>query len=327
MKKLLKVLAGVFVFTVVLAGMKVSAMAKETLNVSTLVPEVRYLSSGGEVYNDTGIDVWIKHSDDYFHGIWYVSVYTSDANGGTKTAPGKKYKNSYAIGVTLNVTTNEALGNWVTIKYGNGQDDTKQYVLAGGTMVEPEDPVWDGYEFLGWYIDSDYSEKFDFSTPIEQETSLYAKWREKSSGKTVPFREASSYVDHDTFKSEMPSKTILAASKADEKDFMDMKIHATDATNNANQRFLAKQLVGNNATELITKDIFPRRDLSITENGEKRILIWNNLDIKMTGIVKAVVYNQTDGAYVINGVSDGNGTVKFVDFILRPASTITVIAP
>ena len=92
-----------------------------------------------------------------------------------------------------------------------------------------------------------------------------------------------------------------------------------------NRKCLAGQLAGKNANELITKDVYPRRDLSITENGDRRELIWNNLDIKTAGVVSTVVYNQTDGAYVIYGISDGKGCVKFNDFILRPASTITVL--
>ena len=36
------------------------------------------------------------------------------------------------------------------------------------------------YEFAGWYIDSDYSELFDFATPITQDINLYAKYSEKT---------------------------------------------------------------------------------------------------------------------------------------------------
>ena len=36
------------------------------------------------------------------------------------------------------------------------------------------------YEFAGWYIDSDYSELFDFATPITQNINLYAKYTEKT---------------------------------------------------------------------------------------------------------------------------------------------------
>ena len=72
------------------------------------------------------------------------------------------------------------------------------------------------------------------------------------------------------------------------------------------------------------ENIYPRRDLSIAENGSLQTLTWNNLPKNQAGPVYAVVYNQIDGAYVINGILDANGTATFTGFKLRPASTITI---
>ena len=47
-------------------------------------------------------------------------------------------------------------------------------------------------------------------------------------------------------------------------------------------------------------------------------------EILYFGPVFAVVYNQKDGAYVINGTLGANGTATFQGFKLRPASTITI---
>ena len=40
----------------------------------------------------------------------------------------------------------------------------------------PEDPVKEGYEFGGWYLDEDCKKSFDVSSEINESFTLYAKW-------------------------------------------------------------------------------------------------------------------------------------------------------
>ena len=131
-------------------------------------------------------------------------------------------------------------------------------------------------------------------------------------------------VDRDTFKSEAPSKTVMAAETFGTKSFFDLKVHEADEKTIANQNFLAQTLAGSKEKIFLTENVYPRRDLSITENGSLQTLTWNNLPKNQPGPVCAVVYNQIDGAYVINGILDANGTATFTGFKLRPASTITI---
>lgn len=53
-------------------------------------------------------------------------------------------------------------------------------VRAGSVLNEPEDPTKDGYVFEGWYIDQDYTAKYDFSKKVSGSFTLYAKWSEKN---------------------------------------------------------------------------------------------------------------------------------------------------
>lgn len=131
-------------------------------------------------------------------------------------------------------------------------------------------------------------------------------------------------VDHDTYKSEFPSRTVCTADSSGSNLLGDLKIHSVETKTEANQKFLVQTLVGPNAQTFITENIYPRRDLSITENGSLQTLTWNNLPKNQPGAVSAVVYNQIDGAYVIHGILDANGTATFSGFKLRPASTITI---
>ena len=132
------------------------------------------------------------------------------------------------------------------------------------------------------------------------------------------------YIDYDTYKSEAQGGTVIAAGSVDAKEFFDLKVHPTDDKNAANQKLLVQGMIGSNAQVIITKDIHPRRDLSVAENGASMALKWNSLPKNQAGPVKAVVYNQTDGAYVINGTLDNNGTAVFTGFKLRSASTVTI---
>ncbi len=51
----------------------------------------------------------------------------------------------------------------------------KTYTVSEGEFFqEPDYPVKDGYLFLGWYTDSAFTVPYDFSTPVVQNTAVYA---------------------------------------------------------------------------------------------------------------------------------------------------------
>lgn len=135
-------------------------------------------------------------------------------------------------------------------------------------------------------------------------------------------------VDKDTYKSSVPSKTVMALDANGKMD-MDMKVHPSSEQSVKNQEFLVNYWsaqVGKTPTIILTSDIFMRNDLLNARYGQKDKLVWNNLNYKIPGGVYAVVYNETDGAYLISGTIDANGNATFEGFILRPASTITIFA-
>ncbi len=132
-------------------------------------------------------------------------------------------------------------------------------------------------------------------------------------------------IDRDTFKSDAPAHTVIASEAAtNDFGYFDLKVHKPDEKTIVNQEFLAKTFVGPNVQILMTQNIYPRRDLSTTENGAFKKLTWNNLPKDQAAPVFAVMYNETDGAYVLNGTLDANGTAVFNGFKLRSASTITI---
>ena len=61
----------------------------------------------------------------------------------------------------------------VTFVYENGTENRDVRVSADDTLVEPAEPVKEGYIFLGWFKQGN---KYDFSLPVKADMTLKAKW-------------------------------------------------------------------------------------------------------------------------------------------------------
>ena len=73
-------------------------------------------------------------------------------------------------------TPHERVGYLITF---SGTDLENTFVTEGETVQKPEDPTKIDSIFKGWYATPDYSQTFDFSSPILQDTIIYAKWEKK----------------------------------------------------------------------------------------------------------------------------------------------------
>ena len=58
----------------------------------------------------------------------------------------------------------------------HGDAPASQNVKYNGTADNPGTLTEEGYTFDGWYADEDHNTKFDFTTPIKSNTTVYAKW-------------------------------------------------------------------------------------------------------------------------------------------------------
>ncbi len=57
-----------------------------------------------------------------------------------------------------------------------GDSEIDSVEVQKGDSVELIEPILKGYTFLGWYSDMSYQNEFTSSTPITENTCLYAKW-------------------------------------------------------------------------------------------------------------------------------------------------------
>ena len=67
-------------------------------------------------------------------------------------------------------------GHYVVFDAGEGSAVPSQLVRDGSTCAIPTAPVHDSLGFAGWYLDADYTTKYDFSTPVTCDLTLKARY-------------------------------------------------------------------------------------------------------------------------------------------------------
>ncbi|MBD5520897.1 MAG: hypothetical protein HDR03_06670 [Lachnospiraceae bacterium] len=89
--------------------------------------------------------------------------------------------NFYYVSVTHKAYT-------VTFNTNGGSSVGVQTVNSGDTCNEPADvPIKDGYTFDGWYSDEGLTQLYDFTSPVTENITLFAKWIENPTIYTVTF--------------------------------------------------------------------------------------------------------------------------------------------
>lgn len=58
----------------------------------------------------------------------------------------------------------------------NGGSEFKPQIVEHGKMAQEKRPAREGHTFEGWYLDEEFTSEFNFDTPIEHDTTVYAKW-------------------------------------------------------------------------------------------------------------------------------------------------------
>ena len=71
----------------------------------------------------------------------------------------------------------------ITVSFVTGFDDIiidPVVVKHGVDSYMPDDPVYIGYYFEGWYYDAEFTREFSVKDGFTADTTLYAKWRKRS---------------------------------------------------------------------------------------------------------------------------------------------------
>ncbi|MEI3339613.1 MAG: InlB B-repeat-containing protein [Eubacterium sp.] len=91
-----------------------------------------------------------------------------------------------------NEDTGTVTGTYYTVSFdlngASGTVPTQWFVNADNAKVrQPENPVWEGYVFLGWY---NGDAKYDFTKPVTENISLTAKWVSENVSSETELKEA-----------------------------------------------------------------------------------------------------------------------------------------
>lgn len=70
----------------------------------------------------------------------------------------------------------------VNFNTDGGNSVSNQIINKDGTITKPQDPVREGYKFLGWYSNNAL---FDFNTPVTADLELVAKWEKDEDNSTT----------------------------------------------------------------------------------------------------------------------------------------------
>lgn len=96
----------------------------------------------------------------------------------------------------------------ITFDSTGGTKVSPQTVKYGAVITKPKNPVKKGSTFIGWCLDKEGKEIYDFKTKVQDSFTLYAKWSQKGKNKTAN-------SGHQTTGSGRHSKLVKAGDSAD----------------------------------------------------------------------------------------------------------------
>jgi uncharacterized repeat protein (TIGR02543 family) len=98
----------------------------------------------------------------------------------TTTATTTEVSSTTTTTIESTTTTTTTTEEIVTIFFDSGLGSSINSIsgVEGSQISAPNDPVLEGYEFAGWYIDSGLTQQYQFTTMPGSDITLYAKWLE-----------------------------------------------------------------------------------------------------------------------------------------------------
>ena len=160
---------------------------------------------GCAIYSNSATDVcsddFYKYSNSTVYHLPTAAEISKNSGlsftGWYKDEKDNRYSESHAVEYTPVESTTEELQlkivkvevqrYIVTFDTKGGSKIEAQTVEAGSTVGKPDNPLYKGYKFAGWFTDENYQNAYNFDTPVTSDMTLYAKWVKKgSSHRTYP---------------------------------------------------------------------------------------------------------------------------------------------
>ncbi len=99
-------------------------------------------------------------------GTFRGNIYASPYCTGMVAVTGGTFDPGQPNGITLHTVTFNS----------NGGSDVPGQIRANAAATKPADPTRSGYDFGGWYTDEACTAAYDFTQPVTNSVTLYAKW-------------------------------------------------------------------------------------------------------------------------------------------------------
>lgn len=99
-------------------------------------------------------------------GTFRGNIYASPYRTGMVAVTGGTFDPGQPNGITLHTVTFNS----------NGGSDVPEQIRANAAATKPADPTRSGYVFAGWYTDEACTAAYDFTKPVTDSVTLYAKW-------------------------------------------------------------------------------------------------------------------------------------------------------
>lgn len=99
-------------------------------------------------------------------GTFRGNIYASPYCTGMVAVTGGTFDPGQPNGITLHTVTFNS----------NGGSDVPGQIRANAAATKPADPTRSGYVFAGWYTDEACTAAYDFTQPVTESVTLYAKW-------------------------------------------------------------------------------------------------------------------------------------------------------
>ncbi len=134
-------------------------------------------------------------------------------NGNILTIYAKKFS-AYAVAgrdAAPVVPTNNGGGvSGYTVKFDtDGGNEIKSVrVFRNQTVTEPAVPIKEGYIFDGWYLDKEFTEKYDFSSRVTKAMTLHAKWKEIETAILLTIGQKDTVINGETVENDVVPKIL-----------------------------------------------------------------------------------------------------------------------
>lgn len=199
-----------------------------------------------------------------------VSLPLDDLGGSLEDGERLVVTTTNAAGVESAPATAPVAEFKVTFDPQNGDDVTVVDVTAGEVVAEPEMPVRDGFEFVGWSTAAESYEPYDFASPVDAALTLFGHWSPIEEPVEVDVRRlagANRYETNLAVNDTIDAKTGGTVFVATGADFADALSAGPAATINDAPLFLAATNSIPTKTLAQIKELQPKRVYVIGGTG------------------------------------------------------------